>query len=211
MMRVAVIVGVLTVPVPPAQAHPHAFIDTTMTVAVTDGAATAVELTWVYDAFTSMLILSDRALFPDADGTLSAAQLDELAGFDITGWPEDFAGDLFAEAGGAPVALGPPQGLSIAFDAQGRIVTRHRRSLPDVPAEDLVLRQYDPTYYIAYSLQPPVTVTGPCEAEVAPHDPAKAEAEIETELTRVPEDMFEIMQIGHLYADTVTLDCKGSS
>jgi polyphosphate kinase len=211
MTRLAVSLSAGLALAPMADAHPHAFIDTTMVVSVENGFATGIELTWVYDAMTSMLILHDRQLDPDVDGVLEPAELTALKGFDVTDWPEDFKGDLFVEAAGEPVEPGVPEALSIALDAEGRIVSRHRRSLPDVPVSDLVIRQYDPTFYIAYSLAEPITVTGGCAATVSPHDPEAALAAVDAELSRVPEDMFEIMKIGHLFADTVSLKCPASS
>ncbi len=183
-LRLAICASFLAAPL--AQAHPHAFVGTQMALTVDGGAVTAIEMTWVYDAFSSLMILGDRGLDPDGDGVLTPDELAALKGFDVTNWPEDFAGDIFFESGGTPVALGDPEALDIAVDDMGRIVARHRRSVPEVPVDALTIRQFDPTYYIAYSLDGPVAVSGDCRADVAPHDPEAAMQAVETELSNTP-------------------------
>jgi ABC-type uncharacterized transport system substrate-binding protein len=75
--------------VPPAAAHAHIFIDTSLEFLFNaEGEVTAVRVACVYDDFTSMLYLSDRAMDPDADGKLTAEEEAGLAGLDIA-WDAD--------------------------------------------------------------------------------------------------------------------------
>ncbi len=208
-LRIAITALALTA-APLAQAHPHVFVDTTLHVVVEEGRATRVDVTWVWDDFFTLLIFEDMGLDPDGDAVLNKAELARLRGFDFEVWPPGFEGDLYAYSHGEKLALGHPQVTGIAVE-NGRIVSSHSRSLPDVAADGLELRQYDPTYYVAYSLRGPVTVTGPCAVEVAPHDPEDAARAIDKELNRVPEDMFEQLMVGEHYADTVKIACNGSS
>ena len=195
---------------PLAQAHPHIFVDTELRVFVEEGAAVSIEVTWTYDDFFSLLIFEDMGLDPDGDAVLTESELAQLKGFDFEVWPEGFEGDLYAYSGDDKLALGFPEVTGIAVE-DGRIVSRHVRSLPDVPVETLELMQYDPTYYVAYTVQRPVNVEGACEARITPHDPDEAQAKVDAELNRVPEDMFEEMMLGIHFADRIGFSCSASS
>lgn len=196
--------------VPLAQAHPHVFVDSSLRVFVENGRAKSVEVTWVYDDFFSLLIFEDMGLDPDGDGVLSKDELARLRGFDFEVWPEGFEGDLYAYSNGQKLDLGMPEVTGIAVE-NGRIVSRHLRSLPDVSAGGLELQQYDPTYYVAYALDTNVVVEGGCSAVVQKHDVDAAAKAIEDELNSVPEDVFEQMKVGIHFADRVQLTCDPSS
>ncbi|MBS0124625.1 DUF1007 family protein [Thetidibacter halocola] len=192
----------------PVAAHPHIFVDSALRVVVEDGLAVAVELTWTWDDFFSLLIFEDMGLDPDADGVLTPQELVTLRGFDLVEWPPGFEGDLYAWSEGRKIEMGFPEATGISVEA-GRIVSSHRRSLPAVPASALELKQYDPTFYVAYSLRDAIA-SGGCEVRVAPHDPQAAEKVLEKALEETPEDMFAEIQLGEHYADTVRLRCDAS-
>lgn len=200
----------LAIPAQDIAAHPHVFVDTELRVFVENGRAVAVEVTWAYDDFFSLLIFEDMGLDPDGDAVLTEAELDDLRGFDLEVWPEGYEGDLYAYAGGEKTALGFPEVTGIAVE-NGRIVSRHVRSLPDVPVETLELLQYDPTYYVAYTLTQPVVVEGGCSSTVTPHDPDAAAEAVEKEMNTIPEDMFEEMMVGIHFADRIGFTCETSS
>ncbi|MCC5999464.1 MAG: DUF1007 family protein [Pararhodobacter sp.] len=136
-----------------AAAHPHEFIDTRLTLRFDDtGALTAVGVEWRYDAFTSMLILSDLGLNPAAD-TLEGADAETLSGFD-TNWVEGYNGDLWPAQGATEIALGAPLEGHAWLD-DGQIVSRHWRQVLDPvnpEAGALSIRVFDPEYYIAYTI-----------------------------------------------------------
>ena len=48
----------------------------------------------------------------------------------------------------------------------GRILSAHFRPLEPVAADGLEILQYDPSYYVAYTLDPEITVPAPCRAEI---------------------------------------------
>lgn len=192
-----------------ASAHPHIFVDTTLKIVVEQGHAVAVELSWSYDDFFSLLIFEDMGLDRDYDGVLTAAELDALRGFDMREWPDGFEGDLYVWENGQKVALPFPEVTGIKV-VNGRIVASHRRELPDVAVQDLRLKQFDPTYYVAYRLMD-VTASGDCKARVKPHDPGAADRALQQALAEVPEDRFDVLEMGRHYADEVRLICSGSS
>ncbi|SFD47532.1 DUF1007 family protein [Roseivivax sediminis] len=209
MIRPALIALCAALPLPLA-AHPHVFVDTELTIKVDeDGRITGTEMTWTYDEFFTLLILEDMGLDADADGVLTEAEKAELMGFDFEVWPEGFEGDLYLHADGEKVALGRP--VSTGIDVvDGKIVSTHTRTVPDAPAEGATFRQYDPTYYVAYTLDE-VRVDGACRADVTPPDPDAGEEALAEALTDYSEDQFEVLELGIHYADDITLTCAHSS
>ena len=200
----------LALPVPLA-AHPHIFVDTTLRLSTdAQGRATGIEVTWVYDDFFSLLIFEDMALDADGDAQLTEAELKELWGFDMIEWPPGFEGDLYVhDANGIKIELGFPVVTSIDV-IDGRIVASHRRDIPPTPADGLRIRQYDPTFYVAYEVTGGLAVTPPCKAAITKPDLDQAAEEKLAELARIPEDRFEVMEVGHLYADRILVTCAPS-
>lgn len=190
-------------------AHPHVFVETGLKVIVTqDAQLQAIEVTWVYDDFYSLLILEDMGLDPDFDGALTARELDKLQGFDLQ-WSDGFDGDVYMTRHGAALALGGGEHLMTEV-SDGRITTRHRRTLIDpVAADGVVFRAYDPTYYTAYTLTRGLEVTGGCTGVVTPPDLNAAYDKVEELLYAVPVEQAEqaYPEIGEAFADTVRLKC----
>ncbi|UWQ59729.1 DUF1007 family protein [Leisingera caerulea] len=192
-----------------AGSHPHIFVDTAMKVIVSDtGQLEAVEITWAYDEFYSLLIFEDRGLDGDFDGALTAAELAKLQGFDMA-WTEGFQGDTYLTRAGEALALGAPVHLATEV-ADGRITTRHRRVLAEPQAADgVVIKAFDPTYYTAYTLTGGLEVTGGCTGEVTPPNLDAAYTKVEELLYAMPAGQAEeaYPEVGEAFADTVRLSC----
>ncbi|WP_163846720.1 DUF1007 family protein [Pseudooceanicola aestuarii] len=194
---------------PPAQAHPHIFIETALTLQVdTDGQLTGVEVSWAYDQMYSMLVLDDMALDPEYDGVLTGAEEARLSGFDLN-WIEGFEGDLYLARDGAPVALEAPQNRGAQFE-DGRVVSRHFRALTTpVPAAGLTVKAYDPSFYTAYDLGGGVTVTGPCRAAITKPVRTDSYVALAEKMAELPRDADDVPQVGETFAETITLTCGG--
>jgi ABC-type uncharacterized transport system substrate-binding protein len=200
----------------PAAAHPHVFIGTGLTLVLDDrNRLTAIRITWAYDELYSLLVLEERGLDPDYDGTLTAEELASLNGFDMA-WIEGFPGDTYAMAAGAPLVLGPPRDPVTTME-EGRIVTTHTRSVEgDAPASAVSVKAYDPTFYTAYEIDRGVTLEGGtgCEAALVPANLDAAYTMLE-ELLYGPrssewsEDDFP--EVGEAFADEVRLSCASGS
>ncbi|WP_170414202.1 DUF1007 family protein [Ruegeria arenilitoris] len=167
------IVTLLTCCLPiPAIAHPHVFIDTGLEFIVDDaGQLTHVRVTWAYDELYSLYQLEDMKLDQDFDGVLTENEEKFLAGFDAQ-WIEGYNGDLVVFADGVPVSLsGPLEPTATTED--GRIVTTHLRAVDGdaVSASSLTAKAFDETFYIAYELTRPVTVSGPASCQMDRIDP----------------------------------------
>jgi polyphosphate kinase len=199
----------------PAAAHPHVFVDAGLELRLDgEGRLASVRIVWVYDDFTSMLLLGDLGLMPDREDRLSPQARAALQGFDMQ-WDEGFAGDTHMRAADAPVALSPPRDWTADY-VQGRIVTTHVRDLvaPVDPATAPVTVQlYDPGYYTAYTIAVPPKVTGrdDCAAEVLGPDTDAAIARLEAALEELvrggvdPETDFPA--VGAAFAEEVRLTC----
>lgn len=184
----------------PAAAHPHAFIDTSIEVIFDDqGQAAALRIGWVYDELTTLMIIEDGGDDRDGDGSISAAELETLKGFDMD-WGEDFLGDTYAKMGGRPVALSlTPEDWTTDWK-DGRLISTHVRRFAapvTVGAEPLVILPYDPGYYAAYTIQGAPVLTGraDCRAEVFVPDIGGRYAELVSALQEYTPDM-DIEEVG---------------
>jgi len=197
----------LTACAPAALAHPHVFVDVTLRfLPDEDGRLTGVEIIWRYDDFFSLLLLEDMGLDPDGDMELSGEERAALKGFDLVDWPEGFEGALFLETGGAAVALDPPEALDADIE-DGRIVTRHlRRFTPFRPAS-LTVRPYDPSYYAALTLLRVGGLPDGCKTRIEEADKDAADAIVAGLGGGTNETLFEEVEVGIHYADTLEITC----
>ena len=211
-MRPALILALL-LPAPLA-AHPHVFVDSRVELLMDGPLVTAVRLHWTYDEFFSLLVTEDLGLDPDADAVLTEDERATLQA-SITDWPPDFSGDLALRHGDDPVTLGEPADHVVDF-VDGRMVETHTRPLatPVSAAEaPLLIENFDPYYYVAYSLDPEVALTGAgsCEALHAPADPVAGQDEVDRVFGALdvagagPE--VQLPPIGYAFADRVEVRC----
>lgn len=201
-----------------AAAHPHVFVDTEVEIVLgADGALQGVRLTWVYDDFFSLLLTEDLGLDPDGDLQLTEEEAATLQAF-VLDWPEDFAGDLHVTRAAAPLALGPPREGAVAFE-EGRVRESHFRPLAAPQAMDapVQVQVFDPYYYVAYDIRPPIRVTGGagCEAALQKADLSVAYELVDEALYGRPASDVgpdeEFPEVGHAFADTITVTCAASS
>ena len=143
----------------PAFAHPHVFIDTTVTAILdAEGRLIGVRLRWDYDGLVSMVVAEDRGADADGDGTISATEALVLDGFDMT-WGEGFDGDttLFQDETALPLEPGPQDWVTgwVTDDSGGHLWSEHTRLLAapvDPGAGPVRVVVYDVSDYTAYAL-----------------------------------------------------------
>ena len=150
-------------------AHPHVFVDTGVELFFDEtDQLTHVRVTWKYDALYSLLVTEDMGLDDDYDGILTPAEQATLTGFDMQ-WIEGFNGDLEVLSGENAVVLSGPTEATATFN-EGQITTTHLREVlaPVDGAEGVVIKPFDPTYYTAYEVTLPLTISGSekCRARV---------------------------------------------
>ncbi len=201
----------------PALAHPHVFIDTGLEFIVDDaGNLTHVRVTWAYDEFYSLLVLEDMRLDQDGDGVLTASEEQFLGGFDAQ-WVEGYNGDLVIRMGDTVVPLsGPLEPQATTEDA--RIVTTHLRAVEGapVPANALSIKAFDESFYTAYEMTRPVTVSGGTACDIERTDP-----DIDAELAQMQAFLWtldadydleenDIPLVGEKFATEIRLTCPAT-
>lgn len=201
----------LCLPTSGAVSHPHVFVDVGLRFE-SDGAGnlTGVEVTWRYDDFFSLLILSDMGMDADGDGVLTEAERARLKGFDLEEWPEGFEGDLYIHHDGEKITLDHPVPTGAAL-TDGRIVATHRRSFGPVPADGVKVEPYDPTYYVEYTLAGPVDLPDGCSHTVREPDldaSQRAFRDMVSELSA--EEQFEGVEVGNLFSDVMVVSCTAN-
>lgn len=225
-MRAALVAGAamalpLAVPAP-AMAHPHIWVDAGLEIYFDDqGRLAALRITWVYDEFFSMLMLSDLELDSGFSGELTPEDHAALQGFDMN-WIEGYHGDVFVTLDGAAQALsGPLEWTSDLID--GQLVSTHLRALEERVAPEgaeVRIEVYDPTYYTAYRIVGTPAVMGrtDCRVRIFEPDWDAADAQLQAaldEMLGAGLDEFEIEAdfpaVGRLFADEARIACAGSS
>lgn len=197
-----------------AQAHPHEFVEAALALHLdARGYLVAIDVTWRYDPFTTMLILSDLGLDPAAID-LPPERAPQLQGFDMD-WIEGYNGDIWPTFDGVEIALAPPvAGAAEVID--GQVVSRHRRALTD-PVDprtgDLRLRVFDPEFYVAYTIAVPVEVSGAsnCIARVFGPDLEAAQAHLAAALDELSGSVdieLNFPLVGEHFADEVVVSCS---
>jgi ABC-type uncharacterized transport system substrate-binding protein len=218
MLRSVLSLGLLGLTASPLAAHPHVFINSGMRfLQDADGRLAAVEVTWAYDAFYSLMMIEERGLDADGDGLPEADALAAFAGTDVD-WAAGFPGDLYLEVDGQAVALLGPEDHAARFEDE-MIVTTHIRPLAAPVALDAAVtaRMYDPTYFVAYDLLLPVQMADEagCLVQIARADHEAAKRRVD-EIVLGPdralyEDDMAFPEVGVLFADEVVLQCAGRS
>lgn len=153
-MRVRLLLPVLLLALlagPRAWAHPHVWVDASLTLEMQEGKVTGLAITWLFDDFYSELARSD--FDQDGDGTLSQQELDALAGVSALNLSENsFFTHLRvgAERRRVPVV----QGLYIEDDGV-QLLYRFRVTLPtpvDPVATPFAVGLFDEGYYVDIAL-----------------------------------------------------------
>lgn len=191
-----------------ALAHPHVYVDARVAFVIDAGdRATAVRITWVFDPFYSMLLLSelnlDPAADPGADGLAAIAALQPE-------WAQDFGGDGEAAIDGAPLALGPAHAVEAAM-VDGQIALSFTRALEtpiDPRAASVSIAVFDPFFFVAYTLVGAQVDGAGCAASVVLFDPdADLQALQGTLLELGVDEKPSDPGVGRLFADRAVLTC----
>lgn len=209
-MRLAMAMAGLVALAGPAAAHPHVFMETQLEVLRdVEGRAISLRVTWTYDPFFSLVLITERGLDPDGDGRLTATETAALQGFDMN-WEPGFQGDTYAFAGGQAVPLSGPRDGVARYEG-GRIISSHFRDLARPVAGLLVVKNYDPTYYTEYTIRE--VVAEGCKTEIIAPNLTEAERELQAALAEIPADVdveFGFPEVGAVFAQEVQVTCAAS-
>ncbi len=166
---------------PPALAHPHVFIDASVTATVDDqNRLTGFRIRWDYDDYVSLILATDKNADLDGDGFLTDSELTPLQGFDMA-WSDEFDGDTTLWQGDQPLALqaGPLDWKTGWQDLH--LWSEHGRqplAAVDLTQGPVVIVIRDVTDYTAYTLAKVSLTSAPvgCEIKIlTPEDEADCE------------------------------------
>lgn len=199
----------------PLAAHPHIWVDAGLEVIFdAEGRASALRIRWDYDEFYSLLLIEERGLDADHDGTASETERAALQGFDMQ-WIEGFAGDTYLHSGDRAVALGAPEDWTAEYRG-GRLQSSHLRRIEPPVTLDRPLRieVYDPGYYSAYSIAYAPTFTpalpAGCRFDLQKPDPAMVDRQLLEALSRYAPDQdveADFPAIGAKFAEALVITC----
>ncbi|MBB3987234.1 polyphosphate kinase [Sagittula marina] len=195
------------------EAHPHVFVDVTGSFVLNDsGQLEAVRIHWLYDAFTTLMVIQNLGLDPDRDGTLYEADLNRIIEGE-TDWAPDYEGDTYLHIDGEKVRLSRPQKAwaEAPGDQIGVGFTLSLGKPIDMTGRTATLELYDPIYYYAYTVTDKSAVEGPagaCRFEIIHFDPDEEIAKLQDQLRALSrEEIPDDPNVGGLFAETLELTC----
>lgn len=194
----------------PARAHPHVFIDGGFDFLFEgSGRLARLRIAWVYDPMTSLFILEDLGI--NATRPLWPGDRARIAAYD-TAWDEGYDGDSYLWDGARRVGLSRPREPDAEL-RDGRVTITFLRDLDAQfrPGPDTRVDVYDPTYYMASTINYTPRLEGPhgqCRAEVEHFEPTTALAPLRQSLFALSaEETPAQADVGALFAEKVHLAC----
>ena len=197
----------------PVHSHPHVFVDGGVDFVLGDGSTLeALRVTWLYDEFETLYILSSNGLSLTPDGGLNEEDRQSLTRLQ-SDLPSDFAGSAHLSVAGEPVALGRPKGLD-ADIVDGRLHVTFTRDLLeplDLRASTAEVAFYEATYFYAFAVTDTPQLEGDalgCAATVIPFDPDTQDTALQAALAKLSrEETPDAEEIGAFFADRIVLQC----
>ena len=194
-------------------AHPHVFIDGGIDFHLDgNGMLHKVEVTWLYDKFETLYILSSQGISPTKDGRLNSNDLSVLTSL-YENWPPDFDGSVHLKYLEQSIDLNWPQNASVTY-SENRLKVKFERELKtkfvltDIPLE---VGFYERTYFFDFSITSPPLIfgdAGSCSASVIPFEINSQSADILRDLSYLSrEETPEDTEIGSKLADRIQLIC----
>lgn len=197
----------------PISAHPHVFVDGGVDFVLGEGAELrALDITWLYDEFETLYMLSSHGLALDAEGGLDEEDRLQLVR-KLNDWPDDFDGSAHLSVDGKNMPLDWPTDLDARLSG-GRLEMTFTRTLGTpiaLTGRDVEVAFYESTYFFAFSVTNPPRLLGspsPCTAHVVPFDPdGQSEALQATLVGLGREETPSIANVGALFADRIVVAC----
>ena len=197
----------------PVEAHPHVFVDARASfIFDANTKLQAVRISWTYDEFTTLVLFETLNLDQDGDGKFNDA--DRAAVIEgETNWDPEYKGDIYLEIAGRDYPLGRPKAAAVVY-ANNQVEVTFDLPLSKavaINAAPAYLRLYDPAFYYAYSIQPPVhpdNLPKGCRAQITTFEPNAAESALQDTLAALGrEEAPEQENVGRLFSDEVRLTC----
>ena len=127
----------------PVLSHPHVFVDGGVDfVFKEENLLSALLITWIYDEFESLYILSSYGMSVNPEGELSEADLQELIHY-RNNWPIDFDGSAHLSIDGKNIPPDWPKNLHAEL-INGRLRITFLRKLPTAVRPDFGTMEFQP-------------------------------------------------------------------
>lgn len=209
----AALTAALALPLSPVSAHPHVFVEGGIDFVIQEGAVLdAVEVTWLFDEFETLVMLASSGLRLNTEGGLDAAGRQEVAQLQRD-WPDSFGASVHLSAAGEAVALGPPREIDVRV-REGRLAVTFTRDLATpvaLHAQAVEAAFYEPTFFVSFSVIEASNLLGAaegCSAALHRFEPDPDDVRLMSLLARLGrEETPEIENVGAKFADRITLTC----
>jgi ABC-type uncharacterized transport system substrate-binding protein len=198
------------------QAHPHVFVDGGVDFVIEENTKLSeIRVTWIYDNFETLYVLSSYEISPNARGELSAedrATLVEL----YENWPDDFDGSAHLFVADAAVPLAWPEKVDVDMvDGRLKVMFTRRLERPiDLGQDTLEVGFYENTYFFAFAItETPKLLgqVGQCSSQVRAFVADENNRALQTALAQLSrEETPEDTNVGAIFADRIFLECAPS-
>lgn len=196
----------------PTWAHPHVFIDGGVDFQLSDyDTLEALRVTWLYDAFETLYMLSSHDMALTQDGVLAEGDRAELTRR-LSNWPDDFDGSAHLTVNGQAIDLAWPSGLDVQL-IDGRLRLTFMRGLETpipLTGADVEVAFYESTYFFDFSVtKKPELVGGEntCRATVIPFEPNRNDPLLKALAKLSREETPTETNVGAKFADRIYLRC----
>ncbi|MEJ5218593.1 DUF1007 family protein [Cognatishimia sp. D5M38] len=195
------------------RAHPHVFVDGGFDFVVSEAKQfTAIRVTWRYDAFETLYMLSEMnvSLAPSLELSDSERELVEAT---LSSFPPDFDGSVHISLDGSPVALQDPRNLTARMIGDRLEITflRDLKVPVGLRGQKFNIGFYERTYFFAFSLSDIPDfgrAADHCSYQVTPYDTSAQSDEVLQELEKLGrEETPEDSNIGATLADRMVVSC----
>lgn len=206
-------VGTLVFLAMQSHAHPHVYVDGGVDFSFgPDRKLTEVRVTWLYDAFETLYILSELGITPSTVDDFTESER-RIAEDYLSNFSDDFDGSVHLSFRDRPVALAWPEDLSARMDGDRLEVTFIRRLEQPINLDGVGLKLgfYERTYFFAFSLTNEPHFFGDdgmCSAVIRPFQTSDLTEEMQTQLAKLSrEETPETGDIGAVFADRMVIAC----
>lgn len=195
-------------------AHPHVFVDGGVEFTVDEKSVlNRITVTWRYDAFETMFILTDLGILSvDSTGFTPAERT--IVEENLSQFSDDFDGSVHLSAGVSPLSLGWPRDLQARMVGD-RLEISFVRDLDEphsMAGSEVSAAFYEKTYFFAFKMTDLPSLSNSSEActiDFQPFSASEATHALQTTLESLSrEDTPADNEVGSLFADRAIVSCN---
>jgi ABC-type uncharacterized transport system substrate-binding protein len=211
--KILALIGSLLIWATAASSHPHVFLDGGVVFIVDDDAMLRdVAVTWRYDAFETLYILTDMGFASAPENDFSPAERTRVEER-LSYFADDFDGSVHLTAGTVKLELEWPRDLSARMVGDRLEITFYRKLVEplSLAQQEVTAEFYERTYFYALSMTDQAQTSGTareCAVEFIPFVPAEATQNMLEALAQLDrEETPDNTDIGSYFADKAIVSC----